>query len=262
MAILKHKEIAEALRRRIESGELNDGDQLPTELELQERYGASRSTVRDAIKSLASQHLVVAQPGRGTFVRRIKPFKITLTRDPVTGLGGGEGEAYAREAKAQGRKPDASTPEIGIEIATGEIAEALNLAENARVVSRRQNLKIDGSTWIVQTSYYSRELVQSGATRLEEPEDIEEGAVRYLESLGVEQSGYRDRLRIRPSTPEEDIQFQLESGSGMAVLESRRIAYDRTEKPFRFTVSVFLADRVEIAIEEGTVPADAPAKAD
>jgi DNA-binding GntR family transcriptional regulator len=44
--------IADDLREQIESGELEPGQQLRTELELREVYDASRNTVRDAIKWL------------------------------------------------------------------------------------------------------------------------------------------------------------------------------------------------------------------
>ena len=45
-----YRQIAEDLRRQIEAGELAHGAQLRTELELREKYNASRNTVRDAIK--------------------------------------------------------------------------------------------------------------------------------------------------------------------------------------------------------------------
>ena len=54
MADPKYQQIADELRAKIESGELPkkpDGP-LPTELELREEFGASRNTVRDAIKWL------------------------------------------------------------------------------------------------------------------------------------------------------------------------------------------------------------------
>ena len=43
-----YRQIADDLRGQIESGELEPGQQLRTELELRERYEASRNTVRDA----------------------------------------------------------------------------------------------------------------------------------------------------------------------------------------------------------------------
>jgi len=68
--------IAEDLQLKIESGELGrDGKPLPTELELQEAYRASRHTVREAIKWLATRGLVYTRSGQGTFVRpRVDPF--------------------------------------------------------------------------------------------------------------------------------------------------------------------------------------------
>ena len=71
--------IADDLGKRIESGELERGSQLPTELELREAYGASRNTIRDAIKRLTSQGLVETRQGQGTYVTRvIDPFVTVL----------------------------------------------------------------------------------------------------------------------------------------------------------------------------------------
>src|SRR3984893_7442574 len=84
--------LADDLRKKIESGELGHGTQLPTELELREQYDASRNTVRDAVKLLLTRGLVETRPGQGTFVvQTIDPFITTL--DSVTGVGG-EGDAY------------------------------------------------------------------------------------------------------------------------------------------------------------------------
>ena len=57
-------QIADDLRIKIETGELAPGAQLPTELELRERYEASRNTIRDAIKRLISLGLVETSDGK------------------------------------------------------------------------------------------------------------------------------------------------------------------------------------------------------
>ena len=77
-----YQQIAEDLRAQIESGALAPGAQLPTELELRDRYDSSRNTIRDAIKRLTSQGLVETRPGQGTFVTRsVDPFVTVLTSD-------------------------------------------------------------------------------------------------------------------------------------------------------------------------------------
>jgi GntR family transcriptional repressor for pyruvate dehydrogenase complex len=63
-----YEQIVEQIKERILSGDLQDGDQLPTERELAEQFGVSRTAVREAIKALTQSGLVEVRPGRGTFV--------------------------------------------------------------------------------------------------------------------------------------------------------------------------------------------------
>ncbi len=62
------EQIAQQIEQRILSGELRSGDRLPTERELAEQFHASRTAVREAMKSLAQKGLVDMRPGRGTIV--------------------------------------------------------------------------------------------------------------------------------------------------------------------------------------------------
>ncbi len=62
--------LADELRADITSGRLQPGERLPPEPELCVRTGVSRSTVREALRLLASQHLIVTTRGvtGGSFV--------------------------------------------------------------------------------------------------------------------------------------------------------------------------------------------------
>ena len=67
-------ELTGRLREQIMSGALPLGHKLPTELELVETMGVSRTVVREAISALKSEHLVLTRQGVGAFVvDRIKP---------------------------------------------------------------------------------------------------------------------------------------------------------------------------------------------
>ena len=69
-----------------------------------ELHHASRNTVRGAIRQLTTRGLVTTLHGKGTFVaERVNPLVTTLTTDPKTGRGGGEGIVYTAEAAASGR---------------------------------------------------------------------------------------------------------------------------------------------------------------
>lgn len=68
MPIPLYRRIGDELRSRIEAGELQPGDRLPSELELARTYNVSRITSRQALDLLCSQGLVVRKQGMGSFV--------------------------------------------------------------------------------------------------------------------------------------------------------------------------------------------------
>lgn len=65
-----HGELVERLRALVVSGELAAGSKLP-EKELCERFGVSRTPLREALKVLASEGFVTLRPNRGTIVNAI-----------------------------------------------------------------------------------------------------------------------------------------------------------------------------------------------
>lgn len=64
-----YRQIADALRQHIQEGELKPGDALPTESTLQEAYGVSRVTVRQALKLLTEQNIIESIQGSGSYVK-------------------------------------------------------------------------------------------------------------------------------------------------------------------------------------------------
>lgn len=71
--------LADALRARIMTGELKPGEKLPIEPDLSTQYGVSRSTVREALRVLASKNLVTTTRGvsGGSFVAYPNPEQIS-----------------------------------------------------------------------------------------------------------------------------------------------------------------------------------------
>jgi GntR family transcriptional regulator len=63
-----HTQLYHLLQAQIESGELLPETQLPSERELCERYGVSRTTVRNALAQLINQGLVYTAVGKGNYV--------------------------------------------------------------------------------------------------------------------------------------------------------------------------------------------------
>ncbi|WP_061138786.1 GntR family transcriptional regulator [Caballeronia fortuita] len=68
----RYMQLAQTLVNEIQSGRYPVGSTIPTEFELCEQFGASRSTVREAVKQLVQLGMVVRQPGVGTTVKALK----------------------------------------------------------------------------------------------------------------------------------------------------------------------------------------------
>ena len=91
----KYIQLSALLRDQIERGELQPGDQIPTEDALGEKYRVSRGTVRQAIAILVNQGLIRREQGRGTFVNAplAGPTFFTLT-------------SFNDDMRRQDRQPD------------------------------------------------------------------------------------------------------------------------------------------------------------
>lgn len=71
------RQIAADLEGAIERGDYAPGDALPTALELSERLGVHRHTVRQAFRFLAEEGRVSVEQGRGTFVTNHRiPYRV------------------------------------------------------------------------------------------------------------------------------------------------------------------------------------------
>lgn len=61
-------EVVTKLQNQISTGQLKEGDKLPSEPALMQQFGVGRSSIREAIRILASTGLVRVKQGLGTFV--------------------------------------------------------------------------------------------------------------------------------------------------------------------------------------------------
>jgi GntR family transcriptional regulator len=254
-----YRRIAQDLREQIESGTVEPGNQLPTELELRDRYGASRNTVRDAVKLLTRNGLVETKPGQGTFaVRKLEPLVSALSADPQTWLDGGTGDGMFAAARQRGRTPSASVPKVEVQSADSALAAQLRIAVGTPVVWRGQDRYLDRMPWGRQATVFPMELVLQGARDLLLAQEIPGGTVAYLrEQLGISEVGYQQEITVRRPDDDEARFFGLPSDGHVSVVSLARTSYQAGTKgpvPFQVVLTVLPADRNQLVISAGEVP--------
>lgn len=121
-----YAQLSRILRTQIASGEYKPGDVLPTEEALSRVFGVSRITVREALRSLAHEGLIVRQSGKGTFVSKRSTVQASLAACTIDDLlyGGEETRRVnlGRRVLRAGRG----------------IAESLKISKGTRVVEFRR----------------------------------------------------------------------------------------------------------------------------
>lgn len=118
-----HAVVRTALQDEIRAGSLRPGDQVPTEPQLMERFGVSRTTVRRALRDLEQLGLITREPGRGTFVR--EPH-VEPRLDRLTG--------FVEDMDALGLSASATVELVARVPAPEAVAEALELSHGTTVV--------------------------------------------------------------------------------------------------------------------------------
>ena len=95
-----YEQIVQQIEESIVKGALKPGDQLPAERELAQRFGVSRTAVREAVKALREKGLVEAYSGKGTFITDGTTHAVRQSLDLLVKIGQPEGSSHLAEVRA------------------------------------------------------------------------------------------------------------------------------------------------------------------
>jgi GntR family transcriptional regulator len=217
-----------ALQRAILAGKFLPGSQLPAEFDLMDQLGVSRTTLREALKRLEEQGLIVRRRGRGTYVR-----ERAIVKDLSLNFGISEMITQA------GLTPGVRSTTVRREPAPAEVAAALALAEGTPLIVI-ERVRTAGERPVV----WSRDMLP--ADRLE-PRGLTAGdlAARSLyESL-------TDHFHIRivrgvaqltPVVAAADLAARLDVRRGTALLRMTQTDFDANDQPVLYSVEYHLPD--------------------
>jgi GntR family transcriptional regulator len=230
-------QLREAIVGEIHRLGLAPGDRLPTELELERRYGVSRSTIRQALNELAADGVVRRIQGKGTFVEAPK-----IQHVPVL-------TSFSELLKSQGYTPSHRLLASSIQAAPAEVAEGLGIEEGATCRFLRRVFLADGDPVGVADTWLPLALLGDHGELFENGE-IEEGSLYEIlqrEPLGLVL--HRAVETINPGLAEEADAELLRHAPGSPLLVIKRITFTPEDRPIEWTRLLFAGDRYEYRVE-------------
>jgi DNA-binding GntR family transcriptional regulator len=222
-------QLAEQLEAAIAAGALAPGSRLENEVQLADRCGLSRPTVRQAIQHLVDRGLLVRKRGVGTQVVQAevrRPIELTSLYDDL--------------AAAQ-RSPRTEVLELVTVPASDEIAKDLGLPPGTDVVRMRRLRLSDAEPLAVLTNHLPTGIVELTAERLER-----QGLYEILRTAGVNLRIANQTIGARGATAAEA--RLLDERRGVPLLTMTRTAFDDKGRAIEYATHVYRASRYSFTL--------------
>jgi GntR family transcriptional regulator len=214
---------------RSELGQMEPGEPIPAETELEKRFRVSRITVRRAVEDLVAEGLLIRQRGRGTFVQRPK-----LTHEM------GQVTSWTDQLRRLGFSPKTSHRKVHVEVPLAHVAEALCLANDQRVV-RIQRVRLANREPISYMINYLPARLLPGFT---DRKFTQESLYEVLEQeYGLVPAVAVDTVGTRTASEEEVQALRIDRNA--PVLSVRRISYLADGSPLELAIVASRGDRYQ-----------------
>ncbi|TDW95929.1 GntR family transcriptional regulator [Dinghuibacter silviterrae] len=227
-----HVQVEELLRKLIASPEFKNGNFLPKEVELANRLGVSRSTIRQAAGKLENEGLLARKRGLGTTVAQ-----------PALSTGLDHWYSFAEEMLQHGvavANLDMKAEKVK---ADEKVARFFNVPLHRNVVKLTRLRGTEGEPFVYFESYFHPRIGMTGK------EDFTGPLYRMMEdAFGVVVVRSNEHISARLAGP---MAKRLKIDPRAVILLRERFVYDSGDRPIEYNIGYYRADRFTYAI---TIP--------
>jgi GntR family transcriptional regulator len=250
----RYLQVAEELRDRITTGELPPGGALPSETVLAQTFGLSRTSVRNAIRTLREWGLVRAEQGRGTYIR-VPKSRVRRTTDRYQWE-----KDQVRRSEEERRQPAVTEQELGLTSdnleffaefeaveADEQLAALFSAPVGTQLLRRTYHTRSqsDGVPLSLTRSYLLHAEIAANPELLSADREPWPGGTQHqLWTIGVELDRIVDEITARPPHPEEADVLDIEAGVSVLVL--RKISYATDGRAVEVSDVILPGDRTEL----------------
>jgi GntR family transcriptional regulator len=222
-----YQQLYDILRDKIYRGELEPGDLIPPEPELMNRYGVSRTTVRQTLDMLVNENLIYREQGRGTFVAHP-----TVEQALVRII------SFTDDMRRRGREPGTEVLASRLMPAPQEIAERLGVEPGEELAYLKRLRLADGEPMSVEESH----LVHRYCPGILDG-DYAQSSLRQALEDRYDIHWSRATQTIRAIAATDDLSGALPIRRGAPLLYIERVSYSRQNGPVEFLRITYRSDR-------------------
>lgn len=222
-----YDQLVDLLKEQIENN-LQPHDMLPSERELSEKYGLSRTTVRLAMQELEKMGYIYRQHGKGTFVSSINQETTNLTG----------GYSFTDQMKLLNKIPQTKILEFRVVEANKFFAEHLNLSLGEKIIKIKRLRSADGMPMMVERSYLPyKKFINLKKEELEKKPLYDIFAENYSETIKIADEEFYASIVSDNDAKHLGVPFSAPS------LNLVRTTYNIRNEVIEFTLSVARADQ-------------------
>jgi GntR family transcriptional regulator len=228
-------QLIDAIKRKISRKEWKPGDQIPTEPELCVLYGVSRTVVRQALREIELEGLILRKKGKGTFVTEPKVSESLVQK--LTG--------FYQDMVERGLNPTTRVLKHEVQPATPTVAQYLHLAPGEPVFCiERLRFIGEGEPINLVTTYIPYAL----CPQLEHYDLSNQSLYSVLEKdFGLVVSHGRRTVEAVPASGRESELLQVGECEPLLRLDS--ITYLDDGRPLEYYQAVHRGDRSRFEVE-------------
>jgi GntR family transcriptional regulator len=226
-------QIAESLLERIQRGELQAGDRLPSERELSQQLGVSRLTLRRALRTLASQGLLVRTQGRGTYIA-----------EPKIERQAGRLVSFTQGMQAHGLKFGAHVLAFEPQACSASLARALHLPLSAQIYAIVRLRTLNQEPVLLER--YALPLARFPGL---DQHDLEDRSIYDVLSQNYGVSVSRASQSLEPVVAGEYEAGLLAVEAGAPLMLERRLSFDQHDQPLEAGRDLYRGDRFRFVTE-------------
>ena len=227
----QYQRIFEYISEQITAGTLRPGDQLPTEMQLCDRFGVSRMTVNKALGELVHQHYIRRIPGKGSFVE--DPEANVLKE--VTNIGH---SSFSSDIEGIHKKPGAILVEYRVMHAAEaeEVQKKLGLQDEELLHFICRIRTIDGVRTALSKTYIPTKFLPALDVNI-----LEHSLYQYLDQrYGIHPAAVEYTFRAVMSDKHQQELLEIEP---CALLVSSHVSAAEPGKRFEYTETYYVGSR-------------------